>query len=101
VGGGVRRCRRDHAGRDGAGREGDVVWLFRQTILYAVYGAALVALGLHLYHGTWSMLRTLGVPLPARGPRRAGLTTTFTLLVTVRFVAILLAVAAGWLGPSG
>ena len=79
----------------------NVVWLFRQTILYAVYGAALVALGLHLYHGTWSMLRTLGVPLPARGPRRAGLTTTFTLFVTVGFVAILLAVAVGWLRPSG
>ena len=78
----------------------NVIHLFRQTTLYAVYGVALVALGLHLYHGTWSMLRTLGVPLPARGPRRAGLTTAFTLLVTVGFVAILLAVAAGWLRAS-
>ena len=79
----------------------NVIRLFRQTILYAVYAVALVALGLHLYHGTWSMLRTLGVPLPARGPRRAGLTTAFTVFVTVGFVAILLAVAAGWLrAPS-
>jgi len=75
----------------------NVIRLFRQTILYAVYALALVALGLHLYHGTWSMLRTLGVPLPARGPHRAGLTTAFTLFVTVAFFAILLAVAAGWL----
>ena len=47
------------------------------------------------------MLRTLGVPLPTRGPRRAGLTTAFTLFVTVGFVVILLAVAAGWLRASG
>lgn len=78
---------------------GNVLRLFRQTILYAVYAAALVALGLHLYHGTWSMLRTLGVAVPERGPRRAGLTTAFTLFVTVGFVAILLAVAAGLLHP--
>jgi succinate dehydrogenase / fumarate reductase cytochrome b subunit len=79
----------------------NVVRVFRVTILYAVYAAALVALGLHLYHGTWSMLRTLGVPLPARGPRRGGLTTALTLFVTVGFVAILLAVAAGWLRAFG
>jgi hypothetical protein len=47
------------------------------------------------------MLRTLGVPLPARGPRRGGLTTALTLFVTVGFVAILLAVAAGWLRAFG
>lgn len=79
----------------------NVVQLFRVRILYAVYATALVALGLHLYHGTWSMFRTLGVPLAARGPRRAGLTTAFTLFVTVGFVAILLAIAAGWLRVSG
>ena len=79
----------------------NVVRLFRQTILYAVYTLALVALGLHLYHGTWSMLRTLGVALPARGPRRARSTTAFTLFVTIGFVAILLAVAAGWLRADG
>src|SRR5215207_3874165 len=79
----------------------NVVRLFAVTVLHAVYAAALVALGLHMYHGTWSMLRTLGVPLPARGPSRASLTTAFTLFVTLGFVAILLAVAAGWLRASG
>lgn len=76
---------------------GNVVRLFRQTALYAVYAVALVALGLHLYHGTWSMLRTLGVPLPTRVPRRGRAATAFTLFVTIGFVTILLAVAAGWL----
>jgi succinate dehydrogenase / fumarate reductase cytochrome b subunit len=75
----------------------NVIRLFRATALYAVYAFALVALGLHLYHGTWGMLRTLGVPLPARGRARTRLTTAFTVFVTVGFVAILLAVAAGWL----
>ena len=75
----------------------NVVRLFRTTVQYPLYAAALVALGLHLYHGTWSMLRTLGVAAPQRGPRRGRLTTWFTLLVTVGFVAVLVAVAAGWL----
>jgi len=75
----------------------NVLRLFRRTTEYPVYAAALAALGLHLYHGTWSMLRTLGVPLPARRPRRAGPATIFTLFVTIGFVAILLAVAGGWL----
>ena len=75
----------------------NVVRLFRVTALYVVYAAALMALGLHMYHGTWSMLRTLGVPLPARGAPRAGLTTAFTAFVTVGFVAVLVSVAAGLL----
>jgi succinate dehydrogenase / fumarate reductase cytochrome b subunit len=77
----------------------NVIRLFGRTIEYAVYAAALVALGLHMYHGTWSMLRTLGVPVPQRGPRRARLTTAFTLFVTLGFVAILVAVVGGWLRP--
>ena len=76
---------------------GNVVRLFRVTLMYVVYGAALVALGLHLYHGTWGMLRTLGLMLPARGGRRARLTTAFTVFVTAGFVTILVAVAAGLL----
>jgi succinate dehydrogenase / fumarate reductase, cytochrome b subunit len=75
---------------------GNVVRLFRQTIQYPLYAAALVALALHMYHGTWSMLRTLGITLPARGPRRARSTTALTIFVTVGFVAIMLAVAGGW-----
>lgn len=75
----------------------NVIRLFRRTVEYPLYAAALVALGLHMYHGTWSMLRTLGVPLPARGMRRAGLTTAYTLFVIIGFAAILLAVAAGLL----
>jgi succinate dehydrogenase / fumarate reductase, cytochrome b subunit len=79
---------------------GNVIRLFRTTILYPLYALALVALGLHLYHGTWSMLRTLGIPVPARDLRRARLTTALTLFVTVGFVTILLAVVAGWIRVS-
>jgi len=76
---------------------GNVVRLFDRTIEYAIYAVALVALALHMYHGTWSMLRTLGIPLPARGPRRARSTTALTVFVTLGFVAIVVAVAGGWL----
>jgi succinate dehydrogenase / fumarate reductase, cytochrome b subunit len=78
----------------------NVVRLFGAASQYVVYGAALGALALHLYHGTWSMLRTLGATLPARGPARARLTTAYTAFVVAGFVAVLVAVAAGALDPS-
>jgi len=79
---------------------GNVIRLFHTTIVYIVYAVALLALGLHLYHGTWSMLRTLGLALAARGWVRARLTTPLTVFVTVGFVAIMLAVLVGWLRAS-
>lgn len=39
----------------------NVVQSFRQWPLTVLYVAAMVALGMHLYHGTWSMFQTLGV----------------------------------------
>ncbi len=76
---------------------GNIVSLFFRTLEYPIYAAALVALGLHLYHGAWSLLRTLGVPLPVDGVRRHGLTTALVLLVIAGFAAILAAVAVGGL----
>jgi succinate dehydrogenase / fumarate reductase cytochrome b subunit len=79
----------------------NVVRLFAAAgryVRYVVYAAALGALALHMYHGTWSMLRTLGVPLPARGAPRARLTTAYTAFVVAGFAAVVLAVAAGVLG---
>jgi succinate dehydrogenase / fumarate reductase cytochrome b subunit len=38
----------------------NVVGNFDQWWLVVVYGAAMVALALHIYHGTWSMFQTFG-----------------------------------------
>ena len=79
---------------------GNVITLFDVPWTVPVYAAALLALGLHLYHGTWSMVRTLGVASePARRTRPVA--TTFTFLVTVGFLSIIVAVVSGMLDRQG
>jgi succinate dehydrogenase / fumarate reductase cytochrome b subunit len=45
------------------------------------YVAAMLALGLHLYHGVWSMLQTLGLSHPRYNPWRHALASLVTLAV--------------------
>jgi succinate dehydrogenase / fumarate reductase cytochrome b subunit len=77
----------------------NVVVLFRRWWAYPIYAAALVTLALHMYHGTWSMLRTLGLVQPSPEPQRRPLAVGMTVLVAGGFVSIMLAVAAGMLRP--
>src|SRR5688500_1418774 len=53
---------------------GNVVAGFQVWWVTVLYLLAMVALGLHLYHGTWSSIRTLGLTRPSGHPlkRRIG-----------------------------
>jgi succinate dehydrogenase cytochrome b subunit len=59
------------------------------------YVLAMVALGLHLYHGTWSGFRTLGLNRPTDNPLRRRAVTVFAVAVAAGFAAIPLAVLFG------
>lgn len=59
------------------------------------YILAMLALGLHLYHGVWSMLQTLGLSHPRYNPLRHGFATLFTVAVVGVNVSFPLAVLAG------
>ncbi len=75
---------------------------FRTWWVDAIYLAAMGALGLHLYHGTWSMARTLGVRGGGRrgpGLRNRGGVAAFAVGVALTFSAVPLAVAVGILRP--
>lgn len=62
----------------------------------AVYVLATLVFGLHLYHGTWSLFSSLGQRgLFDCGVRRV--TAVFTGVVTVGFLAPVVAALAGWL----
>jgi succinate dehydrogenase / fumarate reductase cytochrome b subunit len=62
----------------------------------AFYIIAMAALGLHLYHGTWSALRTLGVEQPANEPlRRRRIVWLFAVLMALGFASIPLAIVLG------
>ena len=59
------------------------------------YVAAMVALGLHLYHGVWSLLQTLGLNHPRYNPLRHALATGVAVAVVAGNVSFPVAVLAG------
>ena len=62
----------------------------------AFYVIAMIALGLHLYHGTWSSIRTLGVEQSVNEPvRRRRMIWFFAVAMAVGFAAIPLAIVLG------
>lgn len=61
----------------------------------AFYLVAMAALALHLYHGAWSLLQTLGWNHPHFNPLRQRFATALAVVVPLGFSAIVLAVAFG------
>jgi len=59
------------------------------------YVVAMACLAVHTWHGTWSMLQTLGLSHPRFDPVRKKLAVLFTLVVAGGFVAVPLAVLFG------
>jgi succinate dehydrogenase / fumarate reductase cytochrome b subunit len=80
-------------------REGDVyhnlVTGLSVPWVAAFYVVAMLALGLHLYHGAWSSFRTLGLDKPSANPLRRPIVAGLAILVAALFAAIPLAVVAG------
>jgi succinate dehydrogenase cytochrome b subunit len=75
---------------------GNVVASFRVWWVTAFYLVAMLALGLHLFHGTWSSVRTLGLTRPSPDPLHRRLATALAVLVYLGFSIIPVAVLAGW-----
>lgn len=74
----------------------NVVQAFQSPTISAVYIAALLLLGLHLYHGLWSMLHTLGVSSPHYRWLRRGLAPVVAVVITAGYLSIPLAVLTGF-----
>jgi len=79
--------------------EGDpyhnVVAGFSNPLVVLFYEVALVAVGLHLYHGIWSSGRSLGLSSPSPQPLRRQLALALSLMVWAGFTIIPIAVYAG------
>ncbi len=63
----------------------------------AIYLVAVAALGLHLYHGMWSVFQSLGFSSPGISPVRRRLATAIAVFVYVGFTVIPLAILFGLL----
>jgi succinate dehydrogenase / fumarate reductase cytochrome b subunit len=68
---------------------------FQSVAVSGVYIAAMLALGLHLYHGVWSMMQTVGLSHPRYDHLRHALATLVAVAVVVGNVSFPLAVLSG------
>ena len=73
----------------------NVVASFRIWWVALFYVLAMVALGLHLFHGAWSSLRSIGVSPPSPQPLHKKISVVIALLVWAAFTAVPVAVFAG------
>jgi len=74
---------------------GNIVASFRIWWVSAFYLLAMIALGLHLWHGVWSFGRSLGVARASGHPLRRRVAPILALLLWLGFSAVPIAVLAG------
>jgi succinate dehydrogenase / fumarate reductase, cytochrome b subunit len=74
----------------------NVVTGFHVWPMAVFYLVAMVALGLHLYHGAWSSVRTLGLARAKPNPLHRSVAAVLAILVAVGFAIVPVAVLVGW-----
>ncbi|MES2180242.1 MAG: succinate dehydrogenase cytochrome b subunit [Gemmatimonadota bacterium] len=74
---------------------GNVISAFRVPWVVAAYVVAMLFLLLHLFHGAWSSVRTLGLTKPSPHPRERRIATVIALVVWLGFTAVPVAVFLG------
>jgi len=73
----------------------NVVTGFRLWWVALFYVVAMVALGLHLFHGAWSSMRSIGVSPPSPQPLHHRISLALAILVWAAFTAVPVAVFSG------
>ena len=73
----------------------NVVASFERPVVAILYIVANIALGIHLYHGTWSLFQSLGWNSPRFNAWRRGLAVGIATIVVVGNVSFPIAVQAG------
>lgn len=76
----------------------NVVVGFSSPLISAIYILANLALGLHLYHGLWSMFQSMGWNHPKFNPWRRKFAILFAIVVTLGNISFPIAVLAGVVG---
>ncbi len=74
---------------------GNVVNGFRVPWVSSLYIAAQLVLGVHLYHGAWSLLQSVGISNPLRNDRWRSAAQALAIAVVVANITIPLAVVFG------
>ena len=75
-----------------------VVGFTTQKAMAVFYIAMMIVLGLHIYHGTWSAIRTLGLSRPKPNPFVRPVATVLALALWLGFTAVPVGVLLGVIG---
>ena len=75
---------------------GNVTGSFAIPWVAGLYVAAMVVVGLHLYHGAWSAFRTLGITKASAHPLQRRIAGMVAFLVWLGFTIVPLGVLLGW-----
>lgn len=78
----------------------NVVLGFQNPLVAGAYIVAQMALGLHLFHGAWSLTQTLGTDHPRYNGLRQAAAAIVTLIIVLGFVSIPISVLSGNLEPA-
>lgn len=70
---------------------------FQSVPVAVAYSVSVIALGLHLHHGIWSIFQSLGLNHHKYNHLRRGFALTFTIIVVVGFLTIPVSIATGFL----
>jgi len=73
----------------------NVVIGLRNPIIAALYIVAMLSLALHLYHGIWAVVRTLGAARPTAQPLKRTVAMVVAVVVAAGFMIIPIATLAG------
>ncbi|MFT3921325.1 MAG: succinate dehydrogenase cytochrome b subunit [Myxococcales bacterium] len=68
-------------------------------VIAVLYIAAMGVLGMHLYHGIWSLTQTLGLDHPKYNGLRSGIAGALTVVIVLGFISVPLSVLTGNLQP--
>lgn len=86
--------------QDGSGGRdvyGNVVASFHVWWVTLLYVVAMIFLGLHLYHGAWSSVRTLGYAKPSAQPLKRQIAMIVAIAIWFGFTLVPLGVLAGFI----
>lgn len=78
----------------------NIVYGFQVWWISAIYIVGNLALGLHLFHGVWSMFGSVGATHPKYNPGRRWLAILAAVIITAGNVSFPIAVLAGWVEPT-
>ncbi len=78
----------------------NLVYGFQNPVLSGIYIVGNLALGVHLYHGIWSMFQSVGANHPRYNRFRTDLAVALSTFLTMGFLSLPIMVMAGVLEPT-